>query len=92
MLAPSRQGEVTTQGGIPKSIFVLRLLGFIYFYREVRCCLCLMAGLEGTKTDSFILSAKRKAEATLHEKHPKLTALERACREALIKQQKHPQR
>ncbi len=51
-----------------------------------------MAGLEGTKTDSFILSAKRKAEATLHEKQPKLTALERACREALIRQRRHHDR
>ena len=51
-----------------------------------------MPGLEGTKTDSFILSAKRKAEATLHEKKPKLTALERACREALIRQRRHHDR
>jgi len=36
-------------------------------------------GFDGIdKTDSFILAAKRHAEAALHETSPKLTALEKA--------------
>ena len=49
-------------------------------------------GLRRNENGQLYSFGKEKAEATLHEKHPKLTALERACREALIKQQKHPQR
>jgi hypothetical protein len=36
-------------------------------------------GFDGEdKTDSFIIAARRRAEAALHETSPKLTALEKA--------------
>ena len=38
-------------------------------------------GFDGVdKTDRFIIAARRRAKATLHETSPKLTAIEKAVR------------